>query len=182
MSPDDGSPTDHVLGHSDVHQDGDALRPSATFPAEVIGQIQQMATTGRYEIRGWGAKRRVPNFDDLVFLTAAASRYPLEGYRERCDTSTVLGSRYASRPLELDIPITIAGMSFGSLSAHAKEALGRAATAVGTSTTTGDGGMTAEERKASKWLVYQCLPSRYGFNPHDLMQADAIEIVIGQGA
>jgi methylamine---glutamate N-methyltransferase subunit C len=94
----------------------------------------------------------------------------------------VLGSRYAEQPLVLDIPITIAGMSFGSLSAHAKQALGRAATAVGTSTTTGDGGMTPEERQASKYLVYQCLPSRYGFNPHDLIQADAIEIVIGQGA
>lgn len=158
------------------------LRPSATFPPETIDHIQQMAQTGRYEIRGWGAKRRVPSFDDLTFLTAAASRYPLEGYRERCDTTTVLGSRYAEKPLVLDIPITIAGMSFGSLSAHAKDALGRAATAVGTSTTTGDGGMTPEERKSSKYLVYQCLPSRYGFNPHDLLQADAIEIVIGQGA
>lgn len=164
------------------HGDGDVLRSSATYPAEVIDQIQQMATTGRYEIRGWGAKRQVPNFDDLLFLTAAASRYPLEGYREQCDTTTVLGSRYAARPLTLDIPITIAGMSFGSLSAHAKEALGRAASTVGTSTTTGDGGMTPEERKASRWLVYQCLPSRYGFNPRDLAQADAIEIVIGQGA
>ena len=158
------------------------LRPSATFPPETIDHIQQMAQSGRYEIRGWGAKRRVPSFDDLTFLTAAASRYPLEGYREKCDTTTVLGSRYAEKPLHLDIPITIAGMSFGSLSAHAKDALGRAATAVGTSTTTGDGGMTPEERKSSKYLVYQCLPSRYGFNPHDLMQADAIEIVIGQGA
>jgi methylamine---glutamate N-methyltransferase subunit C len=158
------------------------LRASATFPPETIDRIQQMAQSGRYEIRGWGAKRRVPNFDDLLFLTAAASRYPLEGYRERCDTTTVLGSRFAAKPLQLDIPITIAGMSFGSLSAHAKDALGRAATAVGTSTTTGDGGMTPEERKSSKHLVYQCLPSRYGFNPHDLIQADAIEIVIGQGA
>ena len=157
-------------------------RPSATFPPEMVGQIQTMAESGRYEIRGWGAKRRVPNFDDLSFLTASASRYPLEGYRERCDTTTVLGSRYASNPLVLDIPITIAGMSFGSLSAHAKESLGRAATAVGTSTTTGDGGMTPEERKASKRLVYQCLPSRYGFNPADVHQADAIEVVIGQGA
>ena len=95
---------------------------------------------------------------------------------------TVLGSRFASKPLELDIPITIAGMSFGSLSANAKESLGRGASAVGTSTTTGDGGMTPEERKASKYLVYQCLPSRYGFNPDDLRQADAIEVVIGQGA
>ena len=157
-------------------------RASATFPPHVVDQIRFMAENGRYEIRGWGAKRRVPSFDDLTFLTASASRYPLEGYRERCETTTVLGHRFAERPLVLDIPITIAGMSFGSLSAHAKEALGRAATAVGTSTTTGDGGMTAEERSASKTLVYQCLPSRYGFNPADLQQADAIEVVIGQGA
>jgi methylamine---glutamate N-methyltransferase subunit C len=158
------------------------LRPSYTFPPSVIDQVHAMAEEGRYEIRGWGAKRRLPTFDDLVLLTASASRYPLEGYRERCDTKTTLGALNASKPLELAIPITIAGMSFGSLSAHAKEALGRAATAVGTSTTTGDGGMTPEERQSSKTLVYQCLPSRYGFNPADLHKADAIEIVIGQGA
>jgi len=115
-------------------------RPSHTYPPSVIDQVHTMAEEGRYEIRGWGAKRRLPTFDDLVLVTASASRYPLEGYRERCDTKTVLGSRHAKKPLELAIPITIAGMSFGSLSAHAKEALGRAATAVGTSTTTGDGG------------------------------------------
>src|SRR5216684_6485329 len=155
---------------------------SHTFPPSVIGQIHEMADVGRYEIRGWGAKRQLPTFDDLVFLSASLSRYPLEGYRERCSTATVLGTRYASKPMELAIPITIAGMSFGSLSAHAKEALGRAATAVGTSTTTGDGGMTPEERKASRLLVYQCLPSRYGFNLDDLRAADAIEVVIGQGA
>ena len=73
-------------------------------------------------------------------------------------------------------------MSFGALSANVKEALGRAATEMGTSTTTGDGGMTPEERQSSKTLVYQCLPSRYGFDPDDLRQADAIEVVIGQGA
>lgn len=157
-------------------------RASATYPPGTVAHIQNMARTGRYEIRGWGAKRALPHFDDLLFLTSSASRYPLEGYRERCETVTVLGSRYATKPLVLDIPITVAGMSFGALSANAKEALGRAASAVGTSTTTGDGGMTAEERKASKYLVYQCLPSRYGFNPADLHKADAIEIVIGQGA
>ncbi|MGI8873397.1 MAG: FMN-binding glutamate synthase family protein [Egibacteraceae bacterium] len=165
-----------------AHAEAAALRPSATFPAPVINQIQQMAELGRYEIRGWGAKRQVPNFDDLVFLTASASRYPLEGYRERCDTTTVLGARNAEKPLRLDIPITIAGMSFGALSASAKESLGRAASAVGTCTTTGDGGMTDEERAASTLLVYQCLPSRYGFDPEHLRKADAVEVVIGQGA
>ncbi|GDX33059.1 FMN-binding glutamate synthase family protein [Actinomycetes bacterium] len=159
-----------------------ALRESATFPNEMIAHIGNMARSGRYEIRGWGAKRQVPSFDDLSFITASLSRYPLEGYRERCETKTVLGTRYATKPLELEIPITIAGMSFGSLSANAKEALGRAATAVGTSTTTGDGGMTEEERRASALLVYQCLPSRYGFNPAHLRLADAIEVVVGQGA
>ncbi len=160
----------------------DARLRSHTFSPEVIAQIDRMAEMGHYEIRGGGSKRVMPTFDDLVFLTASASRYPLEGYRERCDTKTVLGARFASKPLELAIPITITGMSFGSLSATAKEALGRAATEVGTSTTTGDGGMTPEERRASKLLVYQCLPSRYGFNPADLKSADAIEVVIGQGA
>jgi glutamate synthase domain-containing protein 2 len=31
-------------------------------------------------------------------------------------------------------------------------------------------------------LVYQYLPSRYGMNPDDLRKADAIEVVVGQGA
>jgi glutamate synthase domain-containing protein 2 len=152
------------------------------FDRRVIDYIHHAAATGLYEIRGLGAKRPVPHFDDLVFLAGSASRYPLEGYREKCHTTTVLGTRFAKKPLELAIPITVAGMSFGSLSARVKEALGRAATELGTSTTTGDGGMTPEERQSSRTLVYQCLPSRYGFNPDDLRQADAIEVVIGQGA
>jgi len=155
---------------------------NASFPPEAMARIHDMAESGIYPIRGLGARRKVPDFDDLVFLTASISRYPLEGYRERCGTRTLLGGRHGARPLELDIPITIAGMSFGALSASAKDALGRAATAVGTSTTTGDGGMTPEERKASSLLVYQVLPSRYGFDPADLRQADAVEIVVGQGA
>jgi len=159
-----------------------SLDESAGFDRHVLAYIHQAAETGLYEIRGLGAKRRVPSFDDLVFLTASISRYPLEGYREKCVTKIVLGTRFAKRPIEIEIPITIAGMSFGALSANVKEALGTAATQCGTSTTTGDGGMTPEERKSSKTLVYQCLPSRYGFNPDDLRKADAIEVVIGQGA
>ena len=158
------------------------LRESATFDRAVIAAIQRAAETGVYDIRGWGAKSAVPHFDDLLFLGASLSRYPLEGYRERCGTDVVLGDRHALAPLHLDIPVTIAGMSFGSLSAQAKEALGRGASEAGTSTTTGDGGMTPEERGHSTTLVYQYLPSRYGMNPDDLRAADAIEVVLGQGA
>jgi glutamate synthase domain-containing protein 2 len=157
-------------------------KQSWTFSNDTNAEIRRAAASGIYDIRGGGSKRRLPHFDDLLFLGASISRYPLEGYREKCATDVWLGTRHAKNPIHLDIPITIAGMSFGSLSGPAKEALGRGATAAGTSTTTGDGGMTEEERGHSKTLVYQYLPSRYGMNPDDLRRADAIEIVVGQGA
>lgn len=157
-------------------------RKSATFDDYTLSEIRRASQTGIYDIRGGGSKRRLPNFDDLVLLGASMSRYPLEGYREKCGTDVTLGTRFAKKPIHLKIPVTIAGMSFGSLSANAKEALGRGASLAGTSTTTGDGGMTPEERGQSKTLVYQYLPSRYGMNPDDLRRADAIEIVVGQGA
>jgi len=152
------------------------------FSDHVNAEIRRAAATGIYDIRGGGTKRKVPHLDDLLFLGASISRYPLEGYREKCETTVVLGTRFAKKPIKLDIPITIAGMSFGALSGPAKEALGRGATAAGTSTTTGDGGMTEEERGHSEKLVYQYLPSRYGMNPDDLRRCDAIEVVVGQGA
>ncbi len=158
------------------------LRESATFDRTTMTEIRRAADTGIYDIRGFGAKRKLPHFDDLLFLGASMSRYPLEGYREKCNTQVTLGTRFAKKPIVIETPVTIAGMSFGALSANAKEALGRGASMVGTSTTTGDGGMTPEERGQSSKLVYQYLPSRYGMNPDDLRKADAIEVVLGQGA
>ncbi len=161
---------------------GPSLRRSAAFSPAVIAEIERAADQGLYEIRGFGTLRRLPSFDDLVLLGASMSRYPLEGYRERCATNVTLGTRFASKPIELKIPITIAGMSFGAIGSNAKRALGRGASAVGTSTTTGDGGMSEEERGESTILVYQVLPSRYGFDPAHLRACEAIEIVVGQGA
>ena len=93
------------------------LRESATFPREVLAEIHRASDQGIYDIRGFGAKRRVPSFDDLLLLGASMSRYPLEGYREKCATNVTLGTRFAKQPVALDIPITIAGMSFGSATA-----------------------------------------------------------------
>ena len=89
--------------------------------------IHTKAETGIYEIRGYGAlrQRRWATFDDLTFLPCGLTRIPLEGYREKCSTKTVLGGRFAKRPLELEIPIMITGMSWGALSYNAKAALGQ---------------------------------------------------------
>src|SRR5690606_10653222 len=121
-------------------------RKSTTFDDYTLSEIRRAAATGIYDIRGGGAKRKVPHFDDLLFLGASISRYPLEGSRDKCGPDGMRGPRHAKKPIRLRIPVTIAGMSFGSLSGPAKEALGRGASAAGTSTTTGDGGMTEEER------------------------------------
>ncbi len=158
------------------------LRESKIWTRQVIEDIQLKAQLGRYRMQGFSTHRRVPSFDDLTFVPCTLSRVPLEGYREKCETRTVLGTRFAQRPVVLDRPITIAGMSYGALSRHAKTALGRAAKRAGISTTTGDGGMCQEERDEVDVMIYQVLPSRYGFNPDHLKMAQAAEIVIGQGA
>src|SRR3972149_2482663 len=67
-------------------------------------------------------------------------------------------------------------------SSQAKTRLGRAAKRAGISTTTGDGGMCVEEGREVEVMVYQGLPSRYGFDPAHGKGAQAIEIVVGQGA
>ena len=84
---------------------------SSTFSQSINSEIRRAAATGIYDIRGGGAKRKVPHFDDLLFLGASMSRYPLEGYREKCGTKVTLGTRFAKNPIKIDMPITIAGMS-----------------------------------------------------------------------
>ena len=131
-------------------------------------------------MRGFSLFKKIPNWDDLTFLPGTLTRFVIEGYREKCETKTVIGPK-AKRPLVLDIPIYITGMSFGALSYEAKIALARGATMAGTATCSGEGGMIPDERRySSKWF-YQCIQSRYGFNPHHLRLADACEFFIGQG-
>ena len=160
------------------------LQHSHIWRPETIEDIQTKAELGRYRIRGFSAlrSRPLPSFDDLTFIPCTLTRIPLEGYREKCSTKTILGRRFAKKPIELDIPIMVTGMSYGALSYNAKVALARAATKVGTSTTTGDGGMLMAERENSQVLIYEVLPSRYGMNVHHLQMANAIELTVGQGA
>src|SRR5712692_10080829 len=108
-------------------KDGRILEQSATFQPAVIEDIQAKAESGLYRIRGYGTlrERRWATFDDLTFLPCSLTRIPLEGYRERCSTRTVLGTRFARKPIELSIPIMITGLRWGALSYNAKGALAR---------------------------------------------------------
>jgi methylamine---glutamate N-methyltransferase subunit C len=168
----------------EIGGDPSPFATSATFSPAVIEDIQIKAELARYRIRGFGSlrERTWSTFDDLTFVPGTLTRIPLEGYREACASRTILGTRFAAKPLELDIPLMVTGMSFGALSRQAKTALSRGARLAGTSSTTGDGGMLDVERTESRVLIYEVLPSRYGINIQHLRQADAIELTIGQGA
>ena len=160
----------------DVNRIGDSF----IFPPRVMDDIHIKSELGRYRMRGFSLFKKIPHWDDLTFMPGTLTRFVIEGYREKCETRTVIGPR-AKRPIELDIPVYITGMSFGALSYEAKTALARGATMAGTATCSGEGGMIPDERRySSKWF-YQCIQSRYGFNPNHLVLADGVEFFIGQG-
>lgn len=154
---------------------------SKIWTKDVIDDIHVKSEIGRYRMRGFSIFKKIPTFDDLTFLPATLTRFVIEGYREKCETKTVLGARYAKRPLELDIPIYITGMSFGALSRNAKISLAKGAAMAGTATCSGEGGAIWEERLYNTKWYYQLLESHYGFNPHHMLHADAVEFFISQG-
>jgi len=156
--------------------------PNSTWRRREVNEIQLKASGGHTLVRGMGAWREFPHFDDLVFLCAQNSRPPIDHYREPCDTGTVLGARYAERPLRLRAPIIMGAMSFGAVSKEAKLAIAKAATDIGIAANTGEGGMLKEEREAASVLIAQYASGRFGVSASYLQSADAVEIKIGQGA
>lgn len=148
----------------------------------IINDIQLKASNGHPIVRGTGAWRRFPHFDDLVLLCAQTSRPPIDHYREPCNTKVVLGNRFAERPLTLQSPIIIGAMSFGAISKEAKISIAKAARKLGIAVNTGEGGLIKEERENASILIAQYASGRFGVSANYLQSADAIEIKIGQGA
>ena len=122
MADETAPSTRTVLGHSRI------------FTPEVMNDIHMKAELGRYRMRGFSIFKPIPHWDQLMFLPGTLTRFVIEGYREKCVTKTVLGARFAKKPMDLDIPIYITGMSFGALSLEAKMALAKGASMAGTAT------------------------------------------------
>ena len=96
-------------------RDTHRLGNSFVFPPHVIDDIHVKSELGRYRMRGFSLFKKIPHWDDLTFLPGTLTRFVIEGYREKCETRTIIGPR-AKRPLDLDIPVYVTGMSFGALS------------------------------------------------------------------
>lgn len=149
---------------------------------ETISEIKYKAETGKHRIRGCGSTKKYPSFEDILVLPSQLSRLSIDTYREDCRTQTVLGSRFAKKPLVIETPIMISGMSYGALSKEAKTALAKSTQVVGTSINNGEGGLLPEERDNSYKQVIQITPSRMGFSLKNIEAADALEIICGIGA
>lgn len=150
--------------------------------AQTIAEIRYKAENGSHRIRGCGATRPLPSFDDLTILPGQMTRMTIDTYREKCSTKTVLGGRNASKPIELETPIMIAGLSYGALSKEAKIALAKATQMTGTVISNGEGGLLPEERENSYRQSIQILPSRFGFSKRSIESADMLEYLVGIGA
>jgi len=142
--------------------------------------VYRLAQTGTKIVAGMGARRKVADLNNLVFLPGQLFRAPLLE-DEPVEVSVTLG-KTAARPVTLEAPVMIGGMSFGALSKEAKIALARATAMTGAMANSGEGGMLPEERKEARHYAFQYSTGRFGVSEETLKQCDLVEIKIGQGA
>ncbi|MDH3712887.1 MAG: glutamate synthase-related protein [Gammaproteobacteria bacterium] len=137
---------------------------------------------GRYRIRGYGGARPLPHLSDLAFKKDLSDAGRVVDVVSKIDMYTEIGGINGANPLQLSMPVMIAPMSYGALSASTKRAVGLASSLAGIAENTGEGGMSNAQRDAATQLIFQMLGGRLGWNIHDMNRADGLEIYISQGA
>ncbi|MEN6567659.1 MAG: FMN-binding glutamate synthase family protein [Veillonellales bacterium] len=139
------------------------------------------AESGKELARPLGSPVVLSPWDKILLNPKQLFTLPTEDYT-KVSTKTIIGPK-AKRPLVLDMPIMITGMSYGgSLSLAMKMALAKGTAMAGTSTNTGESAVTNEERDSAKFLIGQYHRGGQLSGEEQLRRLDAIEIQLGQGA
>ncbi len=144
-----------------------------------VANIQKLAESGKSENSAMRTLRTFPGFETLVFKGAQLHKMPLNEDVE-VNTKTIIG-KTAKQPLEIKMPFYVSHMSFGALSREAKIALAKGTSLVGTAMCSGEGGMLPDERRAATKYIYELGTAAFSHIDSAMMQADAVEIKIGQG-
>ena len=155
---------------------------SAYWNPKIQEDIYIKSQIGRYRIRGYGGARPLPHLADLAFRTDLSGAGRDADLLNKVALATEIGGLNGAEPLRLSMPVMIAPMSYGALSASTKRAVGLASSLSGIAENTGEGGMSDAQRNAASQLIFQCLGGRLGWNIHDMKRADGLEIYISQGA
>ena len=170
---------DEYLGqYMDTH-------PENTEP--YTSYIKELAKNG---LKNWGHhgpsasmgvdRNTLPKWESIQFLPAQLASRPLLD-EEPVSTEVIIGPR-AKKPLQLDIPLFVSDMSFGSLSREAKIALSMGAQLSGTGICSGEGGMLPEEQENNDRYFYELASGKFGFSWEKVMKAQAFHFKGGQGA
>lgn len=146
----------------------------------LLDEIAHRAFKGKPLVEHLGATRSYLGFDKLMFLPNQLKEFMFMD-DVQVSTKTVIGPS-AKKPLELDTPMMITGITYGVVSKAAKFALAKASSMAGTSANSGEGGMNMEEREYAKKYVLQYNRGRFSNDDAHLKLADMIEIKWGQGA
>ncbi len=170
---------DEYLGqYADTH-------PEKTEP--YTSYIKELARNG---LKNWGHhgpsasmgvdRDTLPKWEDIQFLPAQLASRPLLD-EEDVSTKVIIGKK-AKKPLELDMPIFVSDMSFGSLSKEAKIALAMGAEMSKTGICSGEGGMLPEEQANNSRYFYELASGKFGFSWDKVKKAQAFHFKGGQGA
>lgn len=170
---------DEYLGqYADTH-------PESTEP--YTGFIKELAQNGLKNFGHHGPseamgvdRNTLPKWEDIQFLPAQLASRPLLD-EEAVETSVIIGPN-AKKPLQLDIPVFVSDMSFGSLSKEAKISLSKGAEMAGTGICSGEGGMLPEEQANNSRYFYELASGKFGFSWDKVKKAQAFHFKGGQGA
>ncbi len=169
---------EYLGAYADTH-------PESTEP--YTSYIKELAQNG---LKNWGHhgpsasmgvdRNTLPKWENIQFLPAQLSRRPLLD-NEKVKTKVVIGPN-AKKPLNLDIPIFVSDMSFGSLSKEAKISLAMGAEMAGTGICSGEGGMLPDEQANNSRYFYELASAQFGFSWDKLEKVQAFHFKGGQGA
>jgi methylamine---glutamate N-methyltransferase subunit C len=148
---------------------------SQIWTPETISDIHSRADGG-YSLSGFRTFREMPRFDDLVFLAAGLTRFPLEGYKEKCRTETTLGPR-SPNPLSMEVPIYVASSSRFSRGLRGSLALG--SSLANTALSVGDE-LLPEEKRVHNRLIYEISHEQKRGRSMTTARAAAIQVDIDQ--
>jgi len=150
---------------------------SQIWTPQTIADIHSRAQ-GQYRLSGFRPLRDLPTFDELVFLASGLTRFPLEGYKEKCKTETTLGFRTASTPLVLETPIYVGASS--ALENRARLELARGSS-LANSAISLEGKVNRDERKLAHRMIYE-VPVRKGASRLvSSLKAEAIQLNLELG-
>jgi len=159
--------------------------PESTEPYTLY--IKHLAQNGLTQYGHHGAteamgvdRNTLPTWENIQILPAQLSRKPLLD-EVSVNTKVMIGPN-AKKPLELDIPLFVSDMSFGSLSREAKIALSKGAEMSGTGICSGEGGMLPEEQENNSRYFYELASAKFGFSWDKIKKVQAFHFKGGQGA